>query len=115
MRYLIGFCLAILLSSCVTTTTNFYPDGSFNRRMGRPYQTIYGPATTTYIYKTITYRSPPESLAPEIGVANPTSPHPAIVTPNPPGSRSISLVCYTTIVMNKQGRIISTSKEGAGC
>lgn len=119
MRHFIGFCLVILLSSCATTTTNYYrgsQESALIARMGQPYEKIVGPNSTTYIYRTITYRSPPESLSPEIGVANANSPHPAIVMPSANLPRSqMALVCFSTFVINKKGYIVSSKKEGSGC
>lgn len=128
MRFIILGC-AILLSSCATTTNNYYSStiqtwqGASSQDLvkvwGQPDIKATGPnGYTAYVYKTEGYRANYTSPAPQIGVNFAEGGKPIIVSqPNlsPNINRGLALLCTTLFTTNSKGIIIESKSQGAGC
>lgn len=121
--------LAILLSSCATTTNNYYSStiqtwqGASSQDLiaiwGQPDIKATGPnGYTAYVYKTEGYRANYNANSPQIGVNFAPGGKPIIVSqPNlaPNTGRGMSLLCTTLFTANPKGIIVESSAQGAGC
>ena len=129
MRIIISLGLAILLSSCAATSTNYYTKtvqswqgGDTNtlvKRWGTPDGRLAGDnGKIAYIYKYERNNSNGARYSPSIGV-NFTPGGKPVLTSTPETNRSLnnnmSLNCITVFVANKNGKIIDTLAEGNGC
>lgn len=129
MRLMIFSGLTILLAGCATTTTNYYSStinswqgGKSNKLMsawGQPDRRIeMRDGSSILIYKTTSYRTYSTTGSPAIGV-NTSGPNPVLVTqPNTNNaleSRTLSLDCFATFEVNKQGTIVKTQYTNHGC
>ena len=128
MRFIIlGF--AILLSSCATTTNNYYSStiqtwqGASSQDLvaiwGQPDIKAVGPSGyTVYVYKTVGYRANYAATSPQIGVNFAEGGKPIIVSqPNlaPNTNRGMALLCTTLFTANPKGIIVESKAQGAGC
>lgn len=107
MRFILYLGLTILLSSCVTTTTNYYPQtvqswrgGNVNnliRQWGAPDRTISSPnGNTLYLYQTQSYRH--------------------LNAPSSPWNRgAMSSTCVATFEVARNGKILNTKIRGNNC
>ena len=121
--------LAILLSSCATTTNNYYSSTveSWQGAKAKDLIKTWGSADiqatgpngyTAYVYKTESYRANSTVGSPQIGVNFTPGGRPIIVSqPNlaPNGNRGMGLVCTTLFTANPQGIITDTLVKGTGC
>lgn len=128
MRFMI-LGLAILLSSCATTTNNYYSStvkswqGASAKDLVKAWGSADVQATgpngyTAYVYKTESYRANNTVVSPQIGVNFTPGGRPILIShPNlaPNGNRGMGLVCTTLFTANPQGIIIETSANGTGC
>lgn len=121
--------LFILLSSCSSTTTNFYPEtvGSWHGATVEQLQTQWGtpdekiPAEKgqiLYVYKMQSYRVANNPTAPEIGV-NVNGGRP-VITSTPSTNHTWtrggpSVTCLTIFVINAYGKIVDVKNKGNSC
>jgi hypothetical protein len=129
MRLTILTGLTILLAGCATTTSNYYSStiqswqgGSLSRLKsiwGQPDREIITAGGNKILtYKTTGYRTYSTTGSPAIGV-NVAGSNPIIVTQPSTNSaletRTLSLNCYATFVVNQKGVITSAQSTGNGC
>ncbi|TAK74761.1 MAG: hypothetical protein EPO11_06430 [Gammaproteobacteria bacterium] len=130
MRYdIIGLGLIIFLTSCATTTTNYYTKtigtwrgGNANtlvKTWGMPDDKVVGAnGNTVYVYKTSSYNpSLGPSPGPTVGVNISASGRPVMITdPNTnQWSRDMSISCVTAFAVNQQGIITDIQSRGNHC
>ena len=126
----LGLSSLILLSSCATTTSNYYTQTvqswrggnvtTLITRWGRADSTITaGDGNTLLVYKTEGYRTYNTTASPAVGVNYSGSGKPVIVsTPNTNSSWSrgtMSLTCSVGFEVDKHGTIVDTQVQGPGC
>ena len=121
MRYIIILGLMILLANCAKTNGYYTKtaqsfEGQHVRflieKWGLPDSQRTENGNRVYLYKIESDRIADASFSPAIGVNPKGGP---ILVSAPPSDQGISLMCFTSFVVNKQGIIIDTRKEGAGC
>ena len=129
MRILISIGFIILLSSCATTTTNYYSQTVQGWRggnaqtlvsvWGTPDSRTAGPnGTIIYTYKTENYRANTGRYSPSVGVSFTRGGAPAMTTQpstNFSIDRGLSLSCTTMFVVDRNGKIVDTQSQGNNC
>lgn len=124
------FCgLAILLSSCASTTVNYYPQTlntwrgasihSLVERWGHPNtKVVRSDGNVIYIYKTESYHYANTAASPEVGINVSKTGRPVIITRTRTDAwtrGTTAFPCYATFETNRQGQILKTSAQGTGC
>lgn len=130
MRFINCIGLTILLSSCATTTTNYYTQtvqswrgGSVYtlvKQWGRPDRTITSPnGNTLYVYQTQSYRNLNAPSSPSVGVNVSQSGRAILSNPsynNMTWNRgAMSLTCMAAFEVGKNGKILDTQIQGTSC
>lgn len=130
MRFIICLGLLMLVSSCTTSTANYYTQTihgwrggnakNLVQRWGTPDQRMTSPGgNTIYIYNTQSYRNFNAPSSPPVGVNYTSGGRPVIVPMNNSlnnwnrGPMSIS--CSAIFEANPKGVIINTQIQGTGC
>lgn len=121
---------AILLSSCATSTTNYYTPSiqswqgsnvnTLIQQWGRPdYKVTTASGNTTLAYKTESYSAYVSPSNPQIGVNASNPERPVIVVPqntnNTWNRGTLSINCTAIFTANKQGTITDTKIVGQSC
>jgi hypothetical protein len=122
---------SILLSSCATTTTNYYTQTiqswrggnvkTLLQRFGRADSRIMaGNGNMLLIYKTENYHTYNTTASPTVGVHFNSSGKPimtSVPNTNPSWNRSgaLSLTCSAGFEVDKHGTIVDTQVQGNGC